>query len=178
MDFQEVTPKLWLALETAKTCLSMLTKITRDLTVKKNVLEKPALTFMMATELANMLVRNHKIPFRTSHRIVGAVVKILLEEGKSLKDATPGLIAEVSKPILGSALMVEGQKIHDAIEPSLVVKSHRTRGGPSPEEVKRMTAARKGTMAESKMWISERKSNLTKAHEKLNNNAKVMMNPE
>jgi argininosuccinate lyase len=178
MDFQEITPALWQSLETVKTCLSMLAKITPNLKVKQNVLEKPVLTFLMATELANILVRNHKIPFRTSHRIIGALVKTLLGEGKSLQDVTPELVAEVSKQILGSALIVKKQEIHDAVEPSLVVESHRTRGGPSPKEVKRMMAVRIETIAESKKWISERKSKLTKAHEELNNNVKAIMNLE
>jgi argininosuccinate lyase len=178
MDFQEVTPKLWQTLETVKTCLSMLTEITPNLTVKKNALGKPALTFLMATELANMLVRNYKIPFRTSHRIVGATVKTLLAEGKSLRDVTPEVMAEVSKRILGYALVAKAQEIRDVIEPSHVVKAHCIRGGPSPKEVKRMIDARVETIAQSRVWISERKRELTKARKTLKNSIAEIMNPK
>jgi len=178
MDFQEVTPKLWQTLETVKTCLSMLAKITPNFIVKKDALEKPALTFLTATELADMLVRNYKIPFRTSHKIVGTIVKTLLGEGKSFRDVTPELVAEVSKPILGYALVVKAQVIRDAIEPSRAIESYSTRGGPSPKEVKRMIATRVETIAESKRWISERKSKLTKAHKKMKNSITEILNPK
>ena len=176
MDFQEVTPKLWQTLETIKTCLSMLAKIVPSLIIKTDTLGKPAYTFLTATELANMLVRNYKVPFRTSHRIVGAVVKTLLEEGKSFRDVTPELLAEVSKQILGHALIVKAHEIRGATEPSHAVESCQVRGGPSPKEVKRMAATRTNTMAESRMWISERKNKLTKAQEKLENSIIEILN--
>jgi argininosuccinate lyase len=176
MDYQEVTTKLWQTLETMKTCLSMIAKITPNLMVKNDALEKPALTFLTATELANMLVRNYKIPFRISHKIVGTTVKTLLENGKSFRDVTPELIAEVSKPILGYALVVKAQEIYDSIEPSRVVESYSTRGGPSPKEVKRMLAARVETIAESRTWIWERKVKLTKAHKILKSSITEILN--
>lgn len=176
MDFQEVTPKLWQTVETVKTCLWMLAKIVPNLIVKTDILEKPAYSFLMATELANMLVRNYKVPFRTSHRIVGVVVKTLLEEGKSFRDVTPELVAEVSKQILGHALTVKAQEIRDATEPSHAVESCQVRGGPSPKEVKRMAATRTTTMAESKIWISERKNKLKKTHKKLEDSIIEILN--
>jgi argininosuccinate lyase len=168
MDYQEVTPKLWDSLETVNDCISMLAKIIPNLKVSKDVLEKPALTFLTATELANMLVRNYKVPFRASHTIVGLIVKTLLREGKSFRNITPELIAEASKQILGHSLQVKEQEIRSSTEPSLVIESYNTRGGPSPKEVKRMMTLRTKKMAESRIWISNKKAKIVEANETLN----------
>ena len=174
MDYQEVTPKLWDSLETVKDCLTMLAKIIPKLRVTKNALEKPALSFLMATELANMLVRNYKVPFRASHTIVGMIVKTLLKEGKSFRNITPELIAEASRQILGHSLQVKEREIHNSTEPSLVIESYNTRGGPSPNEVKRMIALRTKKMAESRIWISNKKAKIVKANEILNSSIQTI----
>jgi len=150
MDFQEVTPRLWEALQTAQSCLSMLSKVTLSLEVKPNVLEKPSLTFLAATELANMLVRNHKVPFRTAHKIVGAL-----------------LLAEISDKFLETPLDVNVEEISISVDPYLVVKSHKTKGGPAEQETRRMINARKNVLTASEKWIWEKKNILEKTDRSL-----------
>ncbi len=67
-----------------------------NLKVSSNVEGKAAAGFVGATELANMLVRKYNVAFRTSHKIVGALVKSLADSKKTLLDATPELLAEDS----------------------------------------------------------------------------------
>ena len=167
MDFQEVTPRLWEALQTAQSCLSMLSKVTLSLEVKPNVLEKPSLTFLAATELANMLVRNHKVPFRTAHKIVGALIKTLIDEHKSLNDVTPTLLAEISDKFLETPLDVNVEEISISVDPYLVVKSHKTKGGPAEQETRRMINARKNVLTASEKWIWEKKNILEKTDRSL-----------
>ncbi len=175
MDYQEVTPKLWDSLKTVKDCVTMLAKIVPNLKISKSVLEKPAYSFMMATELANMLVRNHKVPFRASHTIIGAVVKTLLKEGKSLHDATPELIDKISKQVLGHSLNVKDEEIRSSTEPSLVVESYGTRGGPSPKEVKRTMALRTKKITDTKVWVSGKKTKIAEADERLNSSIQAIL---
>ncbi|MBS7633844.1 hypothetical protein KEJ15_09595, partial [Candidatus Bathyarchaeota archaeon] len=169
MDFQEVTPKLWQSIDTVDNCLSMLTKIVSNLIVKPDVLKKPSLSFLSATELANMLVRNYKIPFRTSHRLVGAIVKKLLENGKSFQDLSIELVSEVTKQVLGHALPLTTQDIFNIMDPSRIVESYNIKGGPAPEQVKRMMTARSNTISGTKRWISEMENMLSRAHKRLEN---------
>ncbi len=176
MDYQEVTPKLWGSLETVKDCVSMLAKIVPDLKVSEETLKKPAYSFMMATELANMLVRNYKVPFRASHTIIGAIVKTLLKEGKSLGDVTPEIIAETSKQVLGHSINVKVEDIHNSTDPSLVVKSYNTRGGPAPKEAKRMMALRTKNVAELESWVSGKKTKIVEADERLNSSVQSIIN--
>ncbi|MCW4020190.1 MAG: argininosuccinate lyase [Candidatus Bathyarchaeota archaeon] len=168
MDFQEVTPKLWAALGSAEGSLTMLSKILLALKVQSSVSDKPFLTFMTATELANMLVRNHGVSFRTAHKVVGTLIKLLVEQGKSLKDVTPDLLEEVSKKFLKAPLKVKLKEIRDAVDPLSFVESHKVRGGPSAKEARRMLLKRKDSLTLSKKWVSEKKQILNAAQETLN----------
>jgi argininosuccinate lyase len=155
LDFQEITPKLWESLETVSNSLHMLSELVKKLKVSKDVFSKPVLKFSTTTELANILVRKHDVPFRASHKIVGALVKILLDKKLSLSDATSELLQKVAKDSAGLTLNVKEADIQVSIDPAKFVESHKVNGGPSPAEVKRMLMNRKKLAGESKANLKE-----------------------
>ncbi len=157
MDFQEATPKLWGAIKTMKENLWMLSEVVRNLKVKENILSRPLTSFLAATELANMLVRNYEVSFRTAHKIVGALIKILISNGKTLLDATPELLGEVSKAFLQKPLLVKSEDLEKAIDLKSFVESHNVRGGPSKIEVERMMSHRKMMIHQFRAEISNRR---------------------
>jgi argininosuccinate lyase len=167
LDFQEITPKLWESLETVETSVDMLSKLVENLKVKKNVFSKPFLKFATTTELANMLVKKYNIPFRTSHKIIGAVVKTLLDKKLALSELTPELLNKTATDSAGITLAVKMADIKDSVDPQKFVESHKTKGGPAPEEVKRMLKNRKKLTSQSKTSLKERKGILEKADQQL-----------
>jgi len=168
LDYQEITPRLWSAVDSAKECWEILAKVVPNLKVNPIPPDKAALSFLTSSEFANMLVRNHKVPFRTAHRITGALTRVLIEEGKSLRDAAPELLAEVSQRTVGFPLKVKMREIDDVVEPSDFVESHKARGGPSKVEVKRMLKARRRLLALSEEWLSNKRTKLEEAEGTLN----------
>ena len=84
LDFQEVTTKLWASVGNLSSSLSIFTALIPNLKVSSNVEGKAAAGFTGATELANMLVQKYHVAFRTSHKIVGALVKSLVDSNKTL----------------------------------------------------------------------------------------------
>jgi len=167
LDFQEATPKLWSAAETAQRCLRMLSEIILNLKVHSTATLRSDLSFMAATEIANMLVRNHNVPFRTAHRIVGAIVKNLVENRLSLRDLTPKLLAEISGRFLKEPLKVEREKLMHIVDLSKCVESHNVRGGPSKMEVERMLRERWKMLKDTKGRIRKRVEKLMVAERTL-----------
>jgi argininosuccinate lyase len=155
MDFQEITPRLWESLENVTSSLNMLSKLVANLKVFKNVFSKPLLSFSTSTELANMLVRKHKVPFRTAHKIVGSLIRKLTEEKLTFYDVTPKLLQKVIQDSFGLSLSINTKDVRESIDPLKFVESHKARGGPSPTEVKRMLKVRK-------QWTTLSTSNLSK----------------
>ncbi|MEM1607123.1 MAG: argininosuccinate lyase [Candidatus Bathyarchaeia archaeon] len=168
LDFQEATPKLWDACKIMRESLSMLSELIGSIRVREEAFRKPYLSFLTATELANTLVRNHNIPFRLAHKVVGALVKALMEEGKNLYDATPEKLAEISRKILGSPIHVNAEELRRAIDPACFIESHSVRGGPSKREVERMISARRAVLNQYRGSIEALRRSVEKSISALN----------
>lgn len=167
LDFQEVTPKLWEAEENVQDSLRMLALLVPELKVNSDVSEKGLKNFVAATELANMLVRKYSIPFRTSHKIVGAFVKTLLESKRTFKDATPELLQKVAEKTARIKVTISASDIAESVELRKIVGSHNVTGGPAPTEVSRALVARKKSLAEAKLHINKLNNALEEAEKKL-----------
>jgi argininosuccinate lyase len=167
LDMQEITPKLWESIETVADSVGMLSKLVKKLKVSKNIFSKPILKFATTTELANMLAKKYNVPFRTSHKIVGALVKTLLNKKMALSDLTPELLSKAAQGSAGLALNVKLEDIQESVDPSKFVESHKTKGGPAPAEVKRMLKNRKQLTIQSKTSLKKKKSRLEEADEQL-----------
>jgi len=173
LDFQEATPRLWDACEVMRESLKVLSELVRGLKVKVENIDKPIYSFMAATEVANMLVRKYGIPFRVAHKIIGSLVKILLESGKTLKDVTPRLLAEVSANFLSNPIQVKEEDLHIAVSLAGFLESHSVRGGPSRREVKRMLSERKILLSKFRDETLRLKETLSSSRDRLNSLAKL-----
>jgi argininosuccinate lyase len=172
LDFQEVTPKLWEAVESVCSSLKILAELVPNLKVQSDVSEKGLESFVAATELANMLVRKYHVPFRSAHKIVGALVKTLMESNQSFKDATPELLQKMAKDTVNIALAVKAEDIAESVDPKRIVESHKVKGGPAPVTVRKALATRKKHMAQAKSNVSELKKRLDEAKKRLESTAK------
>ncbi|MGA3290862.1 MAG: argininosuccinate lyase [Candidatus Bathyarchaeia archaeon] len=168
LDFQEVTPKLWASTDNLASSLSIFSQLVPNLKVSTNVASKAGAGFVGATELANMLVCKYNIAFRTSHKIVGALVKSLIDAKQNLVDATPELMQKVAQQAVGIELMVKKQDMVECTNPRKIIETYKVQGGPSRVEVERAITAQKKNMVSSKKSISKLKQNLAYAENTLN----------
>jgi argininosuccinate lyase len=168
LDLQELTPKLWESLETVVTSLNMLSELAKNLNVNKDIFSKQVLNYSTSTELANLLVKKYNVPFRTAHKIVGAVVKTLLDKKMPLSDLAPELVNKIARESAEIILAVKLEDIKDSIDPQKFVEKHKIMGGPAPAEVKRMLKNRKQFVSQSKASLKEKKAELEEANGQLN----------
>jgi len=172
LDFQEITPKLWEAIEVNSNCLGMFSKLIPNLKVSPDVSDKALASFAAATELANMLVRKYNVPFRSAHRIVGSLVKLLIESKLTFLDATSGLLQKVAQEAVGIKLAVNEKDLVESLDPLKIVETYKVRGGPASTEVKRALAARKKNMVLMRSDVSKLKQKLDKAENVLESTVK------
>ncbi|MEM2393248.1 MAG: argininosuccinate lyase [Candidatus Bathyarchaeia archaeon] len=166
LDFQEITPRLWESLDIMESCFNMLSRLIVNVKVRDEALAKPQYSFLAATDLASMLVRKYKVPFRNAHKIVGLVVKMLVSQGLTLKSVTAEAINKAAQS-LGYRLAVNEEDLQGAMDFTRIVESYNVVGGPSPSEVKRMLGVRKEEIFLAKRKIEEKRLQLRKADEKV-----------
>jgi argininosuccinate lyase len=168
LDFQEVTPKLWASTDNLASSLSIFSQLVPNLKVSTNVESKTGAGFVGATELANMLVRKYNVAFRTSHKIVGALVKSLIDSKQTLADATPELLQKIAQQAVGIKLTVKKEGMVECTNPHKIIETYKVQGGPSPVEVERAITTLKKNIISSKNKISKLKQNLANAESTLN----------
>lgn len=167
LDFQEITPKLWESIDSVRASLDMLHKLAPKLKVNGDVSEKALKNFVAATELANLLVRKHNVPFRSAHKIVGALVKELIDAKKTLADATPKMLEKTAQESSGIKMTIKSADLAALADPLKLVEACNIRGGPAPAEVKRALCEREKLLLLTKFNISKMDKELEEAEKQL-----------
>lgn len=135
-DLQEITPHLWNAIDVAYDTLKIVNHML--LTVSFNTdrcLELAGKNFATATDLADVMVREKRIPFRTAHKIVGRIVNEAIAEKLEAKDINSEYVDNVAEELGFEKLDLGNELIHKALNPLENVKMRNVPGGPSPKMV-------------------------------------------
>jgi argininosuccinate lyase len=167
LDFQEITPKLWDSMENVTASLDMFHKLLPKLKATTDVAGKANASFVAATELANVLVRNYQIPFRTAHKVVGTLVKSLIEAKLTFAEATPALLQKAAEEAAGVKLTVTAEDLKALADPLALVEACRVKGGPAPVEVKKALEVWKKNVLLTKSNILQLDKVLEEAENKL-----------
>jgi argininosuccinate lyase len=119
-------------------------------------------------ELADLLMRKYKLPFRVGHHFASQVVDYAKandirpldfpykEAQRIYREATKGQPAPAELPVSES-------EFRATLNPVDIVKNRATVGGPQPAEMKRLVALSAQNITEQGQWISGRRSGIDKA---------------
>ena len=135
-DLQEITPHLWNALKVTEDTLSIVTRML--LSVKFNTercAELAGRNFATATDLADIMVREKQVPFRTAHKIVGRIVNEATSNNMVEEDITSDFIDDIAVDLGFDKLYLDDELIQKALNPTENVKIRRVVGRPAPEMV-------------------------------------------
>lgn len=129
-DMQEDKESVFDTAENLGICLQAMAGMVRDLKVDKEKMKKAAgAAYATATDLADWLVRELKIPFRDAHHITARIVKIASDKGKDLEELSLKDMQSVEPKIK--------QSIFDVLSVENSVKSRVSYGGTAPANVKK-----------------------------------------
>jgi argininosuccinate lyase len=142
-DLQEATPHIRNSIRNCRASLRVTAGMLASMKINTEVLAEQSVTgFTTATELADTLVRDCSIPFRTAHGIVGALARTGSDPG--IED-----IEAVGKEITGKSLKecgLTGEAVREALDPVLNIRKRNNTGGPAPEEIARAIGKARGRL--------------------------------
>jgi argininosuccinate lyase len=116
------------------------------------------------TELADHLVRQHRIPFKTAHAIAVRLLKARCERPGAPLGAT---LATVSGDLLGVPLQYTDVQIEEIMSARHFVEVRETPGGPAPAETARALGRSRETLATDQSWLAATGDRLAAAHAQL-----------
>ena len=130
----EIEVTLFGSLETALDILELYETVFATLSLNMGYLEAQAAAgFTTVTELADALVREHKLPFRSAHHIVSRLVNRALAEGLDTAAVTDEMLIEISAEVLGTPLSVAPGFVQSALDARSFVQQRQTEGGVGAE---------------------------------------------
>lgn len=156
-DLQEVSPLAFDSFEIVDDSLRILTSTLKTIKVNKGRMKELCdANFSTATELADLIVKERGVPFRTAHKIVGNIVSKAIKNGMTTKDIDSKFLDSISIDVMGSKLKIKDGKIKEALDPVESIKGKAVIGGPAPDEVGRMIKTRKKEISEKESRLNER----------------------
>jgi len=123
------------------------------------------------TELADHLVRERDLPFKTAHAIVGRLMAARREQPKAPLGET---LAAVSAPLLGEPLRYTDAEIASIMSPRHFVDVRQTRGGPAPSETSRAIDAARRSLDSDREWLSRIRDALSVADTQLHERSRAL----
>ncbi len=185
-DLQEATPHLARATTTTIASVTVMESMIAGLEVQEaRMAEQAPRGFTTATELADTIVRETGLPFRTAHTIVAALAADVTDETwESLEDTESGkvLVTDILQRIDEHALSSVGEKLSasgltekkmkEALEIAANVRKRRMKGGPAKKETRRMLTRRKTELEKAEKTRQEKEEQVTKCLDELEKEVK------
>jgi argininosuccinate lyase len=143
-------------------------RLLMSLKVNKNRMKLSASQeFSTVTELADTIVREKELSFRTAHKIVGKVTAQAIKEGIKSDEISTELIDAVSREILGEALDLNEKKLKDALDPKENVAIRDRTGGPAQKVVMRAIQQKEKILKDMESELNKKNEAIFQASETL-----------
>ena len=179
LDLQEVTPHLWSGYSTTLSSVEMMKEMVKGLEFNvEKLYEEASKDFSSATDIAEMLVSEYGIPFRTAYTIVGKIVYNLNSEGKDQSHITSRILKDEIERTWGKKIRINEEKLRNILNPEVSVRLKSVVGGPSPNEVARMCKERKKRISIDEDWVYARSDSLIQAYLRLERRVKELVGGE
>lgn len=119
--------------------------------------------FITITELADVLARNEKLPFRIAHTIVARAVTQAeaAHQTNNLREMTTGelltykLLQTVAASVIGKPLALTEAQFANALDPENFIRIRDVYGGTSPTETRRAWQVQHAEFTTRDAWYSE-----------------------
>jgi argininosuccinate lyase len=111
--------------------------------------------FSAATELADLMVRDAELPFRTAHQIVGRAVTVALDKGMKAEDIDTHFLDEISQELTGNTLNIDNVVVKKSLNPRDIIQSRKVIGGPAPSMVQEVIGNLRDFVEENKKVLPE-----------------------
>ncbi|MCT9071229.1 argininosuccinate lyase [Cupriavidus gilardii] len=115
-------------------------------------------------ELADVLMRKYKLPFRVGHHFASEVVDYAkannIRPSEFPYAQAQRIYAEAVKGQGPAQLPMSEAEFRAALDPVAIVRHRATVGGPQPAEMERMLKAAKQSLAQQDAWIKEKRGRI------------------
>jgi argininosuccinate lyase len=134
LDLMIFQPRLFESVEQTARAAVLMARVIDGLEIfTERMAVLSAENFSQATDLADQLSIRFRLPFRTTHRVVGTLVRLADKQGLHPSDVTPELLDQAAIEVIGRPLGADASVLHEALDTRKLVAARSLVGGPAPE---------------------------------------------
>ncbi len=161
----DLQPLVFLALHDAARAVGLLAAALRGAEFDRAKLESGASRGgITTTELADVLAREHGLPFQVAHRVVSAFNRAL---AAAPDRSSAAVLAEASAGIVGASILYSDEALGDLLSPRHFVEVRRTPGGPCELETGRAIDRSQAQLDADRRWLAGVRSAISAAADRL-----------
>ncbi|GFZ79484.1 argininosuccinate lyase [Paenibacillus marchantiophytorum] len=162
----DMQPYAWKSLAVLSSVYRLLANVIATLSINKEALEaRVEASFSTVTELADTLVREEKLSFRTAHHIVSDSVRKALVNGNDKRFLTLSVLNESALEVIGRKLSFNEEKLALALNAKHFVQVRTLIGGPNANEVERALNGQTQRLNDDKAWLTDKRRAIRAAQE-------------
>ncbi|HEX6234524.1 MAG TPA: argininosuccinate lyase [Jiangellaceae bacterium] len=129
------------AIDVAARATRLMSGVVATLTVNADRMREAVLGgFTQATDLAEYVMQERGLDYRSAYHIVGDTVRAASREGLRGLDITAAMLDEAARARIGRDLGLRDEDLRDVLDPDAIVRSRTVVGGAAPENVRAMAA--------------------------------------
>lgn len=110
-------------------------------------------SFVLATDLAETLVRQAGLEHRAAHRVVGWLSRRLHDEHRDAASLTLADLAQAALAVLGRGLALDAATLAVALDPRAAIAARRGPGGAAEAPMRAMMVAHRAQLAAWASWF-------------------------
>lgn len=177
-DLQDTKIPLWNSVELVVSSLEIMNDIIKHLVVKKESMRKASMeSYAISLDIAEVLVTKYKVPFRTAHQLVGALVNLSANNNDKIpfRSLSSGDIRNV---LTEMKVSIMPDKIISAIKDIDSIKSIRIRsskGSVNPKEQTRIIRKSKLQLQKYANEVQKRKGEMDLVKQNIANTIKKLV---
>lgn len=129
-------------------------RVLESLTIRKDVLRAQVdRDYSTMTELAETLLREEGVPFRTGYAVASELATYGRAHNKRPQELTHEEVATVYRGVTGQPLPLSAARLRRVFDPAEIIRTRAGRGGPQPAETNRMLDKQRAHAADVRGWV-------------------------
>jgi len=145
----EVTRTLEKAAETVELTAGVVAGLTFDTALMR---KRASRGFTWATDLAETLMQEAGLPYRSAHRVVGLAIRETLERDPAAQTISRSVLAKAGREVVGKPVALPAATLAALEDPAAVVATRRGLGGAAAGPVRAMIKECEEGLATSASW--------------------------
>ena len=160
--------KLPKAINQATKGIDLMASLIAEIEFKTDTMSQRAVEgFLQATDLADLIIQEKEVDYRSAHQIVGKIVRDSIQMNNKRFTLTPEIVDKAANHVIKKKLHLTQQHIDSILDPKVIVETRQGLGGAARVRVEEMIFDCQTILQKISLWRNDCEEHSLKSLENL-----------